>query len=341
MSKTNSEIEPPKEDMRVSAIITCYNEGAYISATVKSVLNQTRQDIIDRIIIVDDGSAAETIAVLKEIENLDPRIKIIYGPGGVGLPGQRRIAIAETDAPFFAILDGDDLWAEEKLEFQLNFLAKDPEVGLIYSDFYTFPDGDLSAARRAGVLDISGAQDLPIRYFLQDPPIIPSTTLIRRSAYEACGGFDAAVRVFEDTDFYIRLSGVTRFGLVDRALLYKRNRNTSITGGRNDLMAHHAFVAFRAATHNPRLLPHIPARLSERARKLANQRFLARDFAGARLLSDFALRLRPTQPSAVLSYVLCRLPEYVADRLIKTVFAKRAAVVVSVKPDAAKPKSAS
>lgn len=220
MSKTNSKIEPPKDDMRVSVVITCYNEGEYIAAAVRSVLNQTRQDLIDRIVIVDDGSAAETVAVLKEIENFDSRIKVIYGPGGVGLPGQRRIAISETDAPYFAILDGDDLWAEEKLELQADLAAKNPEAGLIYSDFYTFPDGDLSSARRAGVIDISGAEDLPIRYFLRDPPIIPSTTLIRRSAYDACGGFDAAVRIFEDTDFYIRLSGVTRFGVVNRALIY-------------------------------------------------------------------------------------------------------------------------
>ncbi len=340
MSKTNSTIELAKDDLRVSVIITCYNEGRYISAAVKSVLNQTRQDSVDRIIIVDDGSAADTISVLKEIENFDPRIQIIYGPGGVGLPGQRRIAIAESKAPFFAILDGDDLWAEEKLELQLNLVVKDPDVGLIYSDFYTFPDGDLSAARRAGVIDISGAEDLAIRYFLRDPPIIPSTTLIRRTAYDACGGFDAAVRVFEDTDFYIRLAGVTRFGLVDRPLLYKRNRNTSITGGRTDLMAQHAFVAFKAATQNPRLLPHVPARLSERARKLANQRFLARDFKGARTLSDFALRLRPIQPAAILSYVLCRLPEWASERLIRTVFAKRAAVVVSPKTDATKAEGA-
>ena len=290
----------------VAVIMTCYNEGPYIGEAVRSVLEQTRADAIAQIIIADDGSNADTVTVLQDIENWDPRINVIYGKGGVGLPGQRCLAIAETKSDAIAILDGDDIWTKDKLELQLPVLANNKDVGLVYGNYFTFPDLDLAAARRATVLDISNAEDLVITYFLNDPPIIPSTTLIRRSDYDASGGFDPNVRIFEDTDIFIRLAAITRFALVDMPMLYKRNRGTSITGGRKDLMAHHAYVALKASAWEPRLLHLVPKRLSERARKLGSQRFMINDKKGAVDLLWFALQMNIFNRRAWVTFIAVR-----------------------------------
>jgi glycosyltransferase involved in cell wall biosynthesis len=302
--------------LTVAVIMTCYNEGPYLGDAVRSVLDQTRADLIDEIVITDDGSDPATIAVLREIEGWDARIRVLYGSGGLGPSGQRRRAIAETRAPVLAILDGDDIWTLDKLERQLPVLAADEGAGLLYSDFYIFPDGDLAAARRAGVLDITQRTELLRSYFLNDPPIIPSTTLMRRNAYDAAGGFDAALHVFEDTDMFLRLAAVTRFVLFDAPVLYKRQRGTSITGGRRDLMAHHAFVALRAAASSPALLPLVPRRLGERARKLGNQRFLLNDRLGAVALLRLAVRLDPFNRRAWQSLVAAGLFPGLALRLL-------------------------
>lgn len=302
--------------LTVAVIMTCYNEGPYIGAAVRSVLDQSRADRIEAIVIADDGSDADTRIVLREVAGWDSRIRILYGAGGVGLPGQRRAAIAETTAPVLAILDGDDLWTRDKLERQLPVLAASSAIGLVYADFCVFPNDDLTVARRAGVLDITGSAHLARSYFRNDPPIIPSTTLLRRTAYEAAGGFDAAVRVFEDTDFYLRLARVTRFALVDAPLLYKRQRSSSITGARKDLMAHHAYVALKAAADEPALLPLVPARLAERARKLGNQRFLLNDRAGAVRLLRLAVRLDPFNRRAWQSLLAATLFPALALRML-------------------------
>jgi hypothetical protein len=166
-------------------------------------------------------------------------------------------------------------------------------VGLVYGGYHAFAGDDLTTAARAPVRDISAHPNLTRAYFLNDPPIIPSTTLIRRTAYDACGGFDPQIRVFEDTDFYLRLSRVARFAFVDSSLLYKRSHAAGITGSRRDLMAHHAFVAFNAARQDPDLLPLVPRRLAERARKLGNHRFLFGEVHEARRLQWLAVRLNP------------------------------------------------
>jgi hypothetical protein len=151
---------------------------------------------------------------------------------------------------------------------------------------------------------------------LNDPPIIPSTVLLRRSLYHQCGMFDTAVRYFEDTDFFLRLAAHCRFVLVPTPLIYKRNRRTSITGERKDLMAHHAFVAFRAAADDPRLLPLVPRRLSERARKLGNHRFLMGDEAGAVKLLNLAVRLNLLNLRAWVSLTAAAIFPRLALRLL-------------------------
>ena len=317
---------------KVAVVLTCYNEGPYIEAAVRSVLEQTRADLIESIVIADDGSSAETVAVLNDIEGWDPRIRILYGAGGAGLPAQRNLAIENTRAPVLAILDGDDLWAGDKLERQLPALSADPDVGLVYSGYFTFAFDRLDSAHRASVRDITACPDLTRAYFLNDPPIIPSTALIRRSAFEACGRFDATVRVFEDSDLFMRLSRVCRFAFIDAALLYKRTHGNSITGARKDLMAHHALVAFKAAAADPRLLPLVPRRLAERARKLGNQSFLLGDVTAARRFLRFATRSDPTNLRAWCSLIVARCFARPANYLMRSRLRSRRVALGVVEP---------
>jgi glycosyltransferase involved in cell wall biosynthesis len=288
---------------RVSVVLTCFNEGDYIGAAVESVLTQTRANLIDSIVIADDGSDEPTLQILRRLEASDPRIKVLYGGGGNGLPAQRNLAIAATSSPVLAILDGDDVWSANKLELMLPAL-KDADVGLVYSGYYTFGSDDLTTAHQARVRDITGERHLTRAFFLNDPPIIPSTVLLRRRMFDACGRFDPAIEVFEDTDLYIRLSRICKFAYVERPLLYKRSRMSSITGSRKDLMAFHGLVAFKAAAEEPQLLALVPRRLAERARKLGNHRFILGDREGAGHLLRFAVRLDPLNARAWGAYLV-------------------------------------
>lgn len=308
---------------KVSVIMTCYNEGRHIGAAVRSILDQTQAERIADIVIADDGSAAETIAILQDVVTWDPRIRVLFGSGGAGPAAQRNRAIAESTAPLIAILDGDDLWTPDKLEKQLPVLERDPAIGLVYTDFFAFTEDNLAGARRAGIIEIGRSADLMREYFLNDPPILPSTVILRRTAFEAVSGFDPHIRVFEETDFYLRLSRVCRFGFVGVPLLYKRNRAASITGGRTDLMAHHAFVALKAAALEPRLFGLVPTRLAERARKLGSQRYLVGDLGLARQLLGLALRLAPLSPRTWAVFLLVRLPAPLSDTLRRRLFARK------------------
>ena len=278
-------------DARVCVVMTCFNEGPYIGAAVQSLLAQTRADAIAKIVIMDDGSDVATREALDEISVLDPRIEVVYGPGGAGQAANRNAAILRCDAPLVAILDGDDLWVETKLQRQLDLMAVSPDVGLIYTGYHLFHEFDIAAARPVHVADLGDARDLTLAYLLNDPPILPSSVLMQRSVFVEAGRFDPSLRVFEETDLYLRMSRLTRFAAIDEPLIYKRNRANSITGRRRPLMAHHAFVAFNFALDEPRLLPLVPRRLAERARKLGNVEYYQGSTATAATFFRLAVSL--------------------------------------------------
>ena len=206
---------------------------------------------------------------------------------------------------------------------QLAKFEEDRSVGLVYTGFYLFPGNDLRVARKARVIDITIARDLSRAYFLNDPPIIPSTIVLRRSAFEAIGGFDATIKVFEDTDFYLRLSRICRFGFCEEPLIYKRNRGTSITGGSVDLMAHHAFVAFRFAAVEPKFLTLVPKRLAERARKLGNHNIFLGNLPTARRHLELAVKLDRWNMMARATWLAFRFAPGLASSMFKSLLAPR------------------
>jgi glycosyltransferase involved in cell wall biosynthesis len=85
----------------VSVIITAYNYGHYLKQAIDSVLQQTHTAI--EIIVVDDGSADQTQAILAEY----PLVKS-YRTNRVGLSWARNIGTAVAKGQFLVFLDADD-----------------------------------------------------------------------------------------------------------------------------------------------------------------------------------------------------------------------------------------
>ncbi len=302
----------------IDVVITCYNEGQYIEDTVQSVLEQTISDRVQSIIIVDDGSTKSTIEVLNEIKKLDTRIKIDFGAGGNGISAQRNLAIRKGSAHYIAILDGDDIWDPEKLEEQVDLLDKRSDIGLVYSDYYEFADGDPGSQRRVNASDLSQEINQTQAYFLCDPPIIPSATIIRRTLFERSGGFDEQIQMFEDSDLWIRLSRISRFGFVNKPLVKKRYHEASLTGANLNVMPFHAEIALKAVRYESDLLKFLPRRLAERARKLGNHLYLLGDPSAARRTLRLSIALYAFNPRSWASYLVVLLIPNISYRILKS-----------------------
>jgi len=116
---------------KVSVIVPAYQAEATLRRTLHSVLEQTHGDL--EILVINDGSADNTLKVAEEIASSDKRIKL-FGHDNAGVAASRNLGIERATGEFIAPIDADDIWHPRKLEMQLARLAQaGPQVGLVYN----------------------------------------------------------------------------------------------------------------------------------------------------------------------------------------------------------------
>ena len=92
--------------MKVSIVMTAYNVEQYIEEAMKSCLNQTYKDI--ELIVVEDCSTDNTLAIAQIIANTDERVRIIRHETNLGAGMGRRDGINAATGEYFITVDADD-----------------------------------------------------------------------------------------------------------------------------------------------------------------------------------------------------------------------------------------
>ncbi|KAF2336451.1 glycosyltransferase family 2 protein [Flavobacterium daemonense] len=128
----------------VSILIPTYNTEKFIRETLQSVQNQTYSNW--EMILVDDASTDQTVAIIEEFAKNDSRIKLFKLEKNSGNGFARNIALEKASGKYIAYLDADDLWFPEKLEKQIHFL-KTKNLPFTFS-FYDCIDDDGNNLKR-------------------------------------------------------------------------------------------------------------------------------------------------------------------------------------------------
>ena len=196
---------------RVSVVVPAYNAARHVGRAVDSVLNQTLLDL--EVLVVDDGSSDETVSVLQAY---GARIRVLQQVNA-GPAAARNLGLREARGTYVAFLDADDFWAPGKLAAQVDLLEADAELGFC-STATRVVDAEGRTVTQWPCLQ-AGAR-LPDALFVNGAAISGSTSgvMARRTLLEACGGFDAALRGFEDPDLWIRLSATARYACIAEPL---------------------------------------------------------------------------------------------------------------------------
>lgn len=118
--------------MKVSIITPLYNCSDFLEQTIQSVISQTYQNW--EMIMVDDCSHDNSLAIAKHYAEKDERIKVIKLKKNSGAAIARNAAIAMSKGRFIAFLDSDDLWQPKKLELQISFML-DNNINFSYTAY--------------------------------------------------------------------------------------------------------------------------------------------------------------------------------------------------------------
>lgn len=198
----------------VTVIVPSYNHGAFLQATLDSIHAQTWPQL--EVIVVDDGSTDDTLNILEPWRERGVRV-VRQDHQGASAARNRGIELASGE--FIAFLDSDDLWPRtDMIEAALALFAADPEIGWTFGDAQAFEQtGGVMSFIDAPYLLAGGYYATPITTAERrsvtpgdlcnnDRFFIPTgTLLIRKRCFDEVGGFDAGLKMFEDTDMWMRL----------------------------------------------------------------------------------------------------------------------------------------
>ena len=112
----------------VSIITPLYNGERFVGQTIESVLAQTYPHW--EMLIINDGSTDNSLAVAESYVAKDPRIKVFSQPNG-GSAAARNNGIRRAEGRYIALLDADDLWEPFFLERQLRLMTE-KQCQLVY-----------------------------------------------------------------------------------------------------------------------------------------------------------------------------------------------------------------
>ena len=188
----------------VSVISPTYGGGEYLKRCVDSVLAQSYPDV--EIVVCDDNgvgtkSQLHTAEVMSDYTD-NPRVKYVCHEHNINGSAARNTAFKHSKGEYIALLDDDDEFLPGNIENHIKMLTTLPaDYALTYcSGKDVYHDGKEVKVMRKSFT----GQDLYA--ILMHRVVISSTSLvIRRSCWDALGGFDESFHRHQDWEFTARV----------------------------------------------------------------------------------------------------------------------------------------
>ena len=197
--------------MKISVIIPTFNRKHTLQRAIDSVLAQTFKPF--EIIIVDDGSKDGTKEWL--LQNY-PSVQYIHQPNN-GVSSARNKGIQISQGSWIALLDSDDEWMPEKLEYQSRFLEANRDSSFCHTNEIWIRNGvrvnQMKKHKKYGG-DI-------FKHCLDICRISPSSSIIKKDVFEEVGAFDESLTVCEDYDLWLRVTAKFNILFLDEPLIKK------------------------------------------------------------------------------------------------------------------------
>lgn len=206
----------------VSVIMSVYNGEKYLEGCVDSILKQSFKNF--EFIIVNDCSTDRSPQMLDNMYD-DKRITILHNRKNIGLTKSLNNALRLVKSGYIARMDVDDISMPERLRMQYEFLEKNPEFGVVGSNYYEI-DEDTS---------IIGEITLPEKYedirrkILRLNPFNHSAVMIRKSVLDNINNYNDKFVYAQDYELWLRLMRNCKGYNIQDKLLMKRNPKGSVT----------------------------------------------------------------------------------------------------------------
>jgi glycosyltransferase involved in cell wall biosynthesis len=214
----------------ISVIIPTYNQAAYLSQTLDSVLGQTYTPL--EIIVIDDGSTDETKHIEQLYTSLHPSIRW-YSQINQGPSFSRNRAIHLAQGHYIALLDADDLMDPNRLILQYQAFQMHPAIDIVYTALKLID----SQGKETGEIHSQTYLPQDFNAFMLFRNLIPAhSTLLLKSECLKNYSYDENYTHAEDYELMLRLTQHYTFFYLDLLLTSYRRHHSNLS---NNLTAHH------------------------------------------------------------------------------------------------------
>lgn len=206
---------------KVSIVLPSYNGEKYIRQSIESVINQTYQDW--ELIIVNDSSTDNTLAIANEYDNNDSRIKVITNEKNRKLPYSLNVGFRVSTGKYLTWTSDDNSYYPEAIEKMVDFLEHNLDYQMVCAQM--------------NMVDVNGvfierhiAYDNTFMYFND---CVGACFLYKHSIINVIGEYDESKFCIEDYEYWMRIiKEYGKIGWLEMPLYEYRVHSQSLTGTR-------------------------------------------------------------------------------------------------------------
>lgn len=265
----------------ITVYITNYNYDLYIEKAIESVLTQTISNF--ELIIIDDGSKDNSKEIIEKYRSKES-VQIIYQKNK-GLNVTNNVALSMANGKYIMRLDADDYLREDALEILSKKLESDPELGLVFPDYYL-------VNKENTIISKEVRHDFDRDVQLYDQAAHGACTMIRTEFLRELGGYNENYTCQDGYELWVKFTRKFKVSNVSEPLFYYRQHGANLTSNENRILDTRAQINadyINAGDHDTSTLIVIPVRGGEKDlsfRPIGETNFISRKVNQALLANN-------------------------------------------------------
>lgn len=209
----------------VSMVIPCYNHENFVQDAIRSIINQSYENI--ELIIIDDGSTDNSVTKIREMcqECLERFTRFEFRSRvNKGLSFTLNESIEWCKGKYFAALASDDIALKDKINIQIQYMELNLDVVAVFgSANYIDENNEIK------VIDSLQQQEYSFdKIFLNECQFFAPTQLMRKSILDDIGGYNVEILV-EDWYMWLKMAQKGRIICLSEKLANYRIHSNNTT----------------------------------------------------------------------------------------------------------------
>ncbi len=242
-----------KNRIGVSVLVRAHAEAPYLYEALQSITTQTTNCAIEVLIHLDRAAPL----LFEQIDNFVrdyPELSLkVFESDSTGPAESLNFLIRQSNFDFLAILDSDDRMRPERIEKQLDFLLRNPEISIVGSAINIIDSAGHQIGQKGFLINPEDITDAKWKKL----PVAQPSVLMLKSVIQSVGGYRQFYYPSEDYDLWLRVLEISKIANLSEILTDYRIHPLQVTSSRQFWNVSAGLAAKRSGKLRQRKKPEI------------------------------------------------------------------------------------